>query len=394
MAVLKQAVISPGIQTSIAPRLRVALFASVIALSAFLLLAFSAGTAGAAPRTPVKAPLLPPGKKTFLGVTDTGTVAGFKEFATAIRRYPPVLQTFHPWGNSLDRAMERWRELRRRPMLHIGTVRDDGAQVITPRGIAFGGGDDYLLYLNRTLAESGIETYIRPLGEPNRCLNAYAAFDCAGKPRDARFKTRWYRRAFQRIFLIVHGGLKRGQLDRRLSRLGLPPLSPRETEIPRALPKAPVAVIWSPLPAGSPRVKGNFPGNFYPGNRFVDWVGTDFYSKYPHWKDLTRFYNRFAIRRGKPLALTEWGVWGADAPIFTRRLFTWVERRRLARMLVYYQDFGTTNEFRIQNFPRSTGVIRRRVAKPLYPQRAPMAPAPIPDTGGITPTAARKASSR
>src|SRR5690606_21855011 len=224
-----------------------------------------------------------------------------------------------------------------------------------------------------------MHTYIRPLGEPNRCLNAYAAFDCAGKPRDPRFNTKWYRRAFQRIYLIVHGGLRRGQIDRRLSRLGMPPLSPVETVVPRLLPKAPVAVIWSPLPVGSPRAKGNFPGNFFPGNRFVDWVGTDFYSKYPHWKDLTRFYNRFAAKRRKPLALTEWGVWGVDDPIFTRRLFTWVEKRPLARMLVYYQDFGSENPFRIQNFPRSAGVISRRVANGLYPQRAPLAPFPIPE---------------
>lgn len=347
--------------------------------------------AGAAP---VTAPLMPPGKKIFLGVTDTGTTAGFKDFAKTIRRYPAVIQTFHPWNNSLDKAMGRWRELRARPMLHIGTSQDDGSEVITPRGIAFGGGDDYLLYLNQTLTENEMLTYIRPLGEPNRCLNAWAAFDCSGNARDSKYATRWYRKAMQRIYLIVHGGLKRGQIDRRLSNLGMPPLSPREIPIPRVLPKAPVAVVWSPLPVGSPKAKGNFPGNFYPGNRYVDWVGTDFYSKYPHWKDLTRFYNRFAVKRRKPLALTEWGVWGSDAPVFTRRLFTWVERRPLTRMLVYYQDFGSANEFRVQNFPRSTGVIRRRVAKPIYPQRAPLAPIVIPETGGITPAEARRTSSR
>jgi len=37
-------------------------------------------------------------------------------------------------------------------------------------------------------------------------------------------------------------------------------------------------------------VKGNFPGNYWPGSRWVDWVGTDFYSQYPVWKDLNRFY--------------------------------------------------------------------------------------------------------
>ena len=59
---------------------------------------------------------------------------------------------------------------------------------------------------------------------------------------------------------------------------------------PEALPVAPVSIIWSPLPAGSPRVKGNFPGNYWPGSKWVDWVGTDFYAKYPVWEDLNRFY--------------------------------------------------------------------------------------------------------
>lgn len=392
--VFVQTVVSPGNQThpvSCQPHARPPRRLLALAILAFLFAALPAAAASAAP---VQAPLLPPGKKIFLGVTDTGTATGFRDFAAAINRWPAVIQTFHPWNNSLDKAMERWREVRARPMLHISTVQDDGAQVITPRGIAFGGGDDYLLYLNRTLSENGMLTYIRPLGEPNRCLNAYAAFDCAGKPRDARYKTRWYRQAIRRIHIIVHGGLKRGQVDRRLARLGMPPLSPLNTPVPRVLPAAPVALIWSPLPVGSPRAKGNFPGNFYPGNRYVDWVGTDFYSKYPHWKDLTRFYNRFAIKRRKPLALTEWGVWSADDPVFVKRLFTWVERRRLARMLVYYQDFGPYNEFRVQNFPGAAAVIRRRVAKTLYPQRAPDAPYPIPEAGGVTPASARRASSR
>ena len=56
--------------------------------------------------------------------------------------------------------------------------------------------------------------YIRPLGEPNRCLNVYASYDCAGNLRDAAHKPRWYRLAFRRIYILLHGGGKRAQ-DRR-----------------------------------------------------------------------------------------------------------------------------------------------------------------------------------
>jgi hypothetical protein len=45
------------------------------------------------------------------------------------------------------------------------------------------------------------------------------------------------------------------------------------------------------------------------------------------------------------------GVAGRDDPTFVKRLFVWVRRHPRAKMLVYYQDFGAVNSFRIQNFP-------------------------------------------
>ena len=68
-----------------------------------------------------------------------------------------------------------------------------------------------------------------------------------------------------------------------------------------------MSIIWSPLPGGSPRVKGNFPGNYWPGSRWVDWASTDFYSQYPVWKDLNRFYAGKQWK-GKPIGITEWAV--------------------------------------------------------------------------------------
>ena len=53
-------------------------------------------------------------------------------------------------------------------------------------------------------------------------------------------------------------------------------------------------MIWSTLPAGSPTVPQNRPKHFYPGDEYVDWVGTDFYSDNQDWKALTGLYNRFA----------------------------------------------------------------------------------------------------
>ena len=107
-----------------------------------------------------------------------------------------------------------------------------------------------------------MRAYIRPLGEPNRCLNVYAAYDCAGNPREAGHSPRWYKRAFRRIYVLIHGGGKRSTINARLRDAGLPPLQ----QSVGGLPKAPVELIWSPLPAGSPTVPQNRPRHFYPGS--------------------------------------------------------------------------------------------------------------------------------
>ena len=124
----------------------------------------------------------------------------------------------------------------------------------------------------------------------------------------------------------------------------------------------------------------NRPKHFYPGSRWVDWVGTDFYSGYPEWDALTGLYRRFS---GKPFAIAEWAVEGED-PSFVRQLFAWVDSHRRCRMLVYYQDFGATSSYRIQNYGSSLGVLRARLHSGLFPAYAKGAPhLPPPPPGGI-----------
>ena len=77
--------------------------------------------------------LVPPKPNVFLGVSDRGTTAEFNEFAALAGKHPALLQTFHPWGNSLNEAYERWRETGTRPILHISTADDQTlAEMITP----------------------------------------------------------------------------------------------------------------------------------------------------------------------------------------------------------------------------------------------------------------------
>lgn len=346
---------------------------ALIGLAASLIVLFLA--AGPAPATQA-ASLTPPRGKTFFGVTDTGDASGYREFAQAVGRRPAVIQTFHPWGNSLHKSMPRWRSVKARPMLHITTRADDGTELITPRQIAKGRGDDYLLRLNRSLSRQKMMLYLRPLGEPNRCLNPYAGVDCSGHVRGGHYAFKWYRQAFRRIATIVRGGAKRGTINARLHKIGLPKVQKRRKKdtLPRVLRGAPVATVWSPLPAGSPTVKPNWPASYWPGKKWVDWVGTDFYNRYRNWSHLKKFYVRFALRKHRPLALTEFGLWGKDGPGFIKRIFRFAGSRKLVRMMVYYQDFGRSNPFRIQNFPKARKVLKRKLNSARYPRYAPKYP--------------------
>ena len=328
--------------------------------------------------------LVPRGDRVFFGISDTGDSADFGRFSTAISKHPALVESFRTWGADFPESIVRWQTARARPVLHITTADSrDGHELISPRAIAQGYGDDYLMRLNKLFWAKEMRAYIRPLGEPNRCLNVYAAFDCAGEPRGDDHSARWYRRAFRRIYVVLHGGGKLAEIDARLARAGLPPLRSDSGAPPAGLPAAPIAVVWSPLPAGSPTVPGNRPRHFYPGADYVDWAGTDFYSDNQDWKALNGLYSRF---KGKPFAITEWSVSTGDDSAFVRRLMTWVEGHPRCKMLIYYQDFGSASAYRIQNWPASLAVLRSRLHSPLFPSFAPAAPRlPPPPAGGLSP---------
>ncbi len=328
--------------------------------------------------------LVPPGKKAYFGVSDTGDSADFGQFSNVLNKHPALIQSFRTWGSDFPESIERWQAARARPVLHISTAdNNDGHELISPRGIASGAGDEYLIRLNKLFWAKKMRAYIRPLGEPNRCLNVWAAYDCAGKARDGAHSTNAYKRAFRRIYVIVHGGGKRSQINARLRQAGLPPLQSNVG----GLPKAPIEVIWSPLPAGSPTVPQNRPRHYYPGSRWVDWAGTDIYSDNQDWKALDGLYKRFS---GKPFAITEWGVSTDDDSAYVRKLMTWVQRHRRAKMLIYYQDFGSASSYRIQNWPASLGVLRNKIHNGRFPSFAPFPPkAPPPPPGGIAPKTRR-----
>jgi hypothetical protein len=350
------------------------------ALAAALAAVLALGVLAGAARAASNGLLEPRGNNIWFGVSDTGNMADFGHFSESVDKHPAVIESFRTWGSDFHGSIERWQQARARPMIHITTADpNDGHELISLQAIAEGGGDGYLVRLNRLFASKQLPAYIRPLGEPNRCLNVYAAYDCGGNLKSSSDAPRWYKLAFRRIYVLVHGGGSRHLINQRLHEAGLVGL----TVNVGGLQKAPIAIVWSPLPAGSPTVPQNRPRQFYPGDRWVDWTGTDFYAGYPEWSALTHLYRRYST---KPFAITEWGVESGDDPAFVQRLFSWVEAHPRCKMLVYYQDFGSTSSYRIQNYSASLQVLRARLHTGLFPAFAPSFPtAPPPPPGGLPP---------
>jgi hypothetical protein len=307
--------------------------------------------------------LVPPKPDVLLGVSDRGSTEGFNAFAELTGKHPALMQTFFGWGNTVNKAYERWRETQTRPVVAISTQNAQTLEeIITPQQIALGYGDDYLLQLNQFFATHNLPAYIRPLGEPNRCLNAWAGVECDGTLKDGEHSSYWYKEAFRRIVAITRGGLTTEALNAELAEIGLPGLQRSKGANPVSLPVAPVSIIWSPLPAGSPRVKGNFPGNYWPGSKWVDWVGTDFYAKYPVWEDLNRFYAGKQWKN-KPIAITEWAMSEEDEPKFVSQLISWVVTHKRVQMLTYYQGFGYGNTYELSHYPNTTAMLAKKIRR-------------------------------
>ena len=49
----------------------------------------------------------------------------------------------------------------------------------------------------------------------------------------------------------------------------------------------------------------------------------------------------------------------------------WVKHHERCKMLVYYQDFGSSSPYRIQNYPASLGVLDRMIHSKRFPAFAP-----------------------
>lgn len=321
---------------------------------------------------------LPPKGKSFAGTSDTGQTSDYREYRDQTKAHPAVMQSFESWGYVPKEAIKRWQETRTRGMLSLSTStcwRCDA--VISNQSIAEGKGDRYIVALAKALAQRKKPTYIRLFPEMNGHWNAYSAFHGGGKPRPEAFSTANFKRAWKRFTLIVRGG-KRAEIEKRLKKLGMPKL---QAKTKKKLVRPKVALAWVPQAFGSPNVKGNQPGDYFPGYEYVDWVGGDIYGKFPSLSGLDSLYKKYSKA---PFMIGEWSPWDVDQPKFVASLFDWFKKRGRARMIVNYQGFGEgpDNEYELGDYPQSLKTLRRQLNQKKLLPFAPETEKPKKGKGG------------
>jgi hypothetical protein len=298
----------------------------------------------------------PPGGKVFTGLTGSNSVA---KFSDEVGKKPAVFGFFTYWNAPNEYTFRNAEQAGARLMLHISTAQNYGVpEVISPKDIAQGNGDDYLLALNGRIAEAATPVYVRLMAEMNQTNNAYSAFNADGTSRGASHSTAAFKDAWRRATLILRGG-SIAKINAKLKALKLPYVQGAIED----LPAPQVSMLWVPQTEGTPNTAANAAAAYFPGDAYVDWVGTDFYSKFPAFSQLERFY---AAHPAKPFVFGEWAMWGADSPAFVTQFFNWVNTHKRVRMLLYNQGANPTGPFRLKSHPKARKAIRKALRDPRF----------------------------
>jgi hypothetical protein len=217
------------------------------------------------------------------------------------------------------------------PMLALNTGSYGSAQSATPRGLALGQNDAFLIRLNAVVAAfAGERFYVRPFPEMNAYWEANSAYNRNGSPRGAAYTTRWNRKAFARIAVILRGGVE-ADVDAKLAQLGLPGV---HQDLAVTTPK--LRIVWNPQGFGAPNLPGNRAQAYYPGDAYVDVIGDDLYDIRGHGATWAAAEAMYKTHPSKPFAFPEWGLWGLDDPQFVRDMAKWVRTHRRTEFIAYF----------------------------------------------------------
>jgi hypothetical protein len=222
-------------------------------------------------------------------------------------------------------------------------------------GIARGDGDRWLRKLSQEIHAWGRPLIIRPLAEMNGHWNAYSAYNANGTRRNAAHSQANYRRAFRRIYLILHGG-ERDAINAKLRRYNMPGVRADLAENPAPT----LRVLWNPQGFGSPNVAGNRAHVYYPGDAYVDIVRNDLYesaSWSAQWSANLALFRRYS---NKPFAFGEFGLWGVDHPSFITRMAKFL-RSHSRVVLAVYNDAERGSVFDLGSKPKSRAAYRKYI---------------------------------
>lgn len=299
-------------------------------------------------------------------------------FETLTGQKSTVRLAFLGWGQGLSYGspfVSLFKTLGPIPMIHLNTGRGSSkSEAITPAQIAAGKGDGYLDALNQAISQYGAGIYVRPMGEMNNSGNLWSAYTASGAAKPGHSTTD-YKKAFARIYLILHGG-SAATIDAKLKALGEPPVAHDLASNP--FPR--LRIVWNPLAGGSPRIPGNAAEQYYPGRAYVDVEGADIYdeSSGAPWQAVSDLYTA-ALSHHKPFAIPEFGLIGVDDPSFVTTACAFLKTHRVEEASFYEGNPG--GPFDISTKPN---------AKQAYSTCVPLLGAPLPawaaasTTGGTT----------
>jgi hypothetical protein len=239
-------------------------------------------------------------------------------------------------------------------MIHLGTADTrTHKEAITPAQIAAGNGDGYLFALNQAIAQWGKGIYVRPMAEMNDYLNLYSGFRKNGTPKPQHSPTD-YRRAFARIYLILHGGSV-ASINAKLKALGEPSIAQELASNP--FPR--LRVVWNPLAGGNPRIDANAPPKYYPGAAYVDVDAGDIFDEKlvdtAPWNALEDIY-KASVVHGRPFAIPEWGLFGLDDATFVQHMCDFLTSHTVEEAGFYESKLSSI--FDLDPKPKSKKVYR------------------------------------
>jgi len=246
------------------------------------------------------------------------------------------------WGKPYSYFLET---LGDRP--HIALKTERGGGVISTKAIALGQGDAHITGLAQAMSDSGKPVFLRPLGEMNNTLAPYCG--CRGSSANS---PKWFRKAFQRIYLISHGGTAE-DLSAKLRALGMPGVS---GDVPEN-PYPQLMVVWNPLAVGEPPVAGNSFRDYFPGLRFFDAYGNDYYNFGTY--SFVRTTDLYKAYPSKPFVIPEWGT-AVDDPAYVQAFAGFVKSHRRVKFIGFYNG-RNGGRLDLAGKPRARAAYRRHV---------------------------------